>query len=138
MGMSMLRFAPIYAGLLAILIIFLGYRVTTFRRAEKKSTEANDCSVSMRLAVRAHANALENVPIALVMLLMLELNHLNPILTNILGIMLVVGRVLHAWGLSRFDGPSFGRFYGMILTWLSMLGMAILNIWIIALRPFVI
>ena len=82
MGMSMLRFAPIYAGLLAILIVYLGYRVTTFRRAEKKSTEANDCSVSMRLAVRAHANALENVPIALVMLLMLELNHLNPILTN--------------------------------------------------------
>lgn len=138
MGISMLRFAPMYAGLLAILIIFLGYRVTTFRRAEKKSTEQNECSVAMRCAIRAHANALENIPLALLLLLMLELNHLNPILTNLLGSMLVVGRVLHAWGLSRFDGPSPGRFYGMILTWLSMLGMAVLNIWIILLRPLVI
>jgi uncharacterized protein len=136
MGISMLRFAPMYAGLLAILIIFLGYRVTVFRRAEKKSTEQHECSVAMRCAIRAHA--LENVPLALLLLLMLELNHLNPILTNLLGCMLVLGRVLHAWGLSRTDGVSPGRFYGMILTWLSMLGMAVLNIWIILLRPFLI
>ena len=130
MGSSLLRFAPMYAGVLAILIIFLGYRVTTFRRAEKKSTEQSDCSVGMRCAIRAHANALENIPLALVLLFMLELQFLNPILVNALGVMLVLGRVLHAWGLSRFDGPSFGRFYGMILTWLSMLAMAILNIWL--------
>ncbi|KZZ75338.1 hypothetical protein A3765_25045, partial [Oleiphilus sp. HI0130] len=96
------------------------------------------CSVAMRCAIRAHANALENVPLALLLLLMLELNHLNPILTNILGSMLVLGRVMHAWGLSRVDGLSTGRFYGTILTWLSILGMAVLNIWIILLRPFVI
>ena len=138
MGITMLRFAPMYAGLLAILIIYLGYRVTVFRRAEKKSTEQIDCSVKMRCAIRAHANALENIPIALLLLLMLELNHLNPILIHVVGGMLLLGRLLHAWGLSRYDGPSFGRFYGMILTWLSILAMAILNIWIILLRPFVV
>ncbi|KZZ59208.1 MAG: MAPEG family protein [Oleiphilaceae bacterium] len=130
MGSSLLRYAPMYAGLLAILIIYLGYRVTAFRRAEKKSTEQNDCSVEMRCAIRAHANALENIPLALVLLFMLELQFLNPILIHVFGGMFLLGRVLHAWGLSRFDGPSFGRFYGMLLTWLAMLGMAILNIWL--------
>lgn len=134
MGISMLRFAPLYAGLIAILVVFLGYRVTAFRRSEKKGLEQIDCSAKMRCAIRAHANAVENVPLALLLLLMLELNHLNPILTNIFGIMLVVGRVLHAWGLSSSEGVSFGRFHGTILTWLSILGMGVLNIWIIALR----
>lgn len=134
MGISMLRFTPIYAGLLAILIVYLGYRVTLFRRAEKKGLTQTDCSEAMQRAIRVHANALENIPLALIMLLMLELNHLNPILTNILGCMLVLGRVLHAWGLSKKDGVSFGRFYGMLFTWLSMIAMAVLNIWIILLR----
>lgn len=137
MGMSILRFAPVYAGLLSILIIFLSYRVTLFRRSEKKGVEQSDCSMAMRCAIRAQANAVEYVPIAILLLLMLELNHLNPILTNVFGMMLLVGRVLHAWGLSSSPGPTKGRFIGTLLTWLSILGMAILNIWIIALRFFV-
>ncbi len=137
MGIGVLRFAPVYGGLLAILIIFLAYRVTTFRRSEKVGIAQSNCSVAMQCAIRAHANALENIPIAILLLLMLELNHLNPILTNGFGITLVVARVLHAWGLSTCENYSFGRFYGTLLTWLAILGMGVLNIWVVAIRFFV-
>jgi uncharacterized membrane protein YecN with MAPEG domain len=134
MGISMLRFAPVYGGLLAILVLYLAYRVTVFRRKEKAGIEQNNCSSEMRLAIRAHANAVENIPIAVLMLLMLELNHLNPILTNAFGVTLVFARIIHAWGLSRCENYSLGRFWGTLLTWLALAGMAVLNIVIIALR----
>jgi uncharacterized protein len=134
MGISMLRFAPIYGGLLAILIVYLGYRVTEFRRKEKVGLEQSNCSAQMRCAIRAHANAVENVPIAVLLLLMLELNHLNPLLTNAFGVTLVFARLIHAWGVSHNENYSFGRFWGTLLTWLSIAGMALLNIVIIALR----
>jgi len=137
MGISMLRFTPIYAGLLAMIVIYLAYRVTLFRRKEQKGIDQTGCSESMQRAIRVHANALENIPLALLLMLMLELNHLNPIILNIVGCMLVAGRLLHARGLSGSSGVSFGRYYGTLLTWLSILSMAVLNIWIILLRFFV-
>ena len=134
MGMTMLRFTPIYAGLLACLIIYLAYRVTIFRRSEAVALGDDKGSNAMKRAVRAHANAVENTPIALLLLLMLELNHLTPWLLNASGMLLIAGRGLHAWGLSQRTGPSFGRFYGTILTWLSILIMAVLNVAIIITR----
>lgn len=126
--MISLVFTPIYAGLLAILVIVLACRVVMFRRGEAISLGDEKGSIDMKRAVRAHANALENIPLALVLLVLLEINHLTPWLLNSLGLVFLVARALHAWGLSRKTGPSFGRFYGTVLTWLSILIMAILNI----------
>lgn len=134
MGMMVLRFTPIYAGLLAILVIFLAYRVTGFRRAEGISLGDGTGSKAMKGAVRAHANAIENIPLGLLLLLILELNHLTPWLLHVFGVSLFVGRALHAWGLSQRNGPSFGRFYGTILTWLSIAGMAVVNILVVITR----
>ncbi len=130
----MLTFSPIYASLLVALILFLAYRVVTFRRGEGVSLGDEKGSAAMKRAVRAHANAVENIPAALILLVLLELNHLNPWIFHVFGIVLVVARVLHAWGLSRANGPSFGRFYGTALTWLCMAGMAVVNILVVVTR----
>jgi len=45
-----------------------------------------------------------------------------------LGITLVVGRVLHAYGLTRNAGPSIGRAVGILLTWLMILLASLLAI----------
>ncbi len=130
----MLFVSPIYASILIGLIIFLAYRVTTFRRAEGVALGDEKGSKAMRSAVRAHANAVENIPAALVLLLMLELNHLNPIITHAFGVALVLSRFAHAYGLSKRNGPSKGRFYGTLITWVTMLAMVIINLVIMIVR----
>lgn len=134
MSMTMLRFAPIYGGLLVFLVIFLAYRVTTFRRGEGISLGDDKGSKAMKGAVRAHANAIENIPLGIALLLMLELNHLTPWLLHSFGVSFLVARLLHAWGLSSKNGPSFGRFYGTLLTWLALIGMALVNILVVLTR----
>ena len=78
----MLSISPIYISLLALLIIVLAYRVTTFRRGEKIALGEKNGSKAMIGAIRAHANAVENIPIAALLLLILEINTVNPILLH--------------------------------------------------------
>jgi len=130
----MLVITPIYGSLLVGLILFLAYRVTMFRRSEGVPLGDDTGSKAMKSAVRAHANAIENIPAALLLLLMLELNHLTPWLLHVSGITLLVARILHAWGLSHRSGPSTGRFYGTALTWIVMAAMAVLNLLIVLTR----
>ena len=134
MTMSILRFTPIYGSLLVFLVLFLAYRVTVFRRLEKVGLNDSKSSPQMRCAIRAHANAIENIPLALILLLFLELNHLTPWLMHVFGITLLVARGMHAWGLSHHSGTSFGRFYGTVLTWLCMAAMAGVNLLIVLSR----
>lgn len=127
----MLSVSAIYISLLASLIIVLAYRVTTFRQNEKIPLGDDNCSKAMNSALRAHANAVENIPIACLLLAALELNSLNPILIHIFGLVLLLSRLAHAWGLSRKNGPSPGRFYGTLFTWLTMAAMVVVNIWVV-------
>ncbi len=124
----MLSVTIFYAAILVALVLFLAYRVTGFRRGEGVSLGDQNASKAMHSAIRAHANAVENIPLALLLLLMLELNYLNDWLLHVFGILLVVSRVLHAYGLSQRNGPSFGRFYGTAITWLTMAAMIVVNI----------
>ena len=75
----------------------------------------------MQQRIRVHANFVEYVPLALLLLLVLELNSASALVLNVLGGSLVAGRVLHAYGLSTSTGTSPGRFVGTILTWLVIL-----------------
>ncbi len=130
----MLVYSPLYASALVALILFLAYRVVTFRRGEGIALGDEKASKAMKSAVRAHANAVENIPVALILLAMLELNHLTPWLLNAFGLVLLGSRIAHAWGLSRANGPSKGRFYGTALTWLCMAAMLAVNVLIVVTR----
>jgi uncharacterized membrane protein YecN with MAPEG domain len=132
--MTMLFISPLYASLLVILIVFLAYRVTTFRRDEGISIGDDTGSKAMKSAVRAHANAVENIPVGIALLLMLELNHLTPWLIHVFGLTLLLSRIAHAYGLSKKNGPTKGRFYGTLFTWLCLLAMAVVNILILVTR----
>lgn len=130
MGSGILRFTPLYGGILVLIVMYLAFRVVGYRRKEKVGLDANKCSEAMTRAVRAHANAVEYIPLAILMMVMLELNHLNPILMHAFGCTMVVARILHGYGLSNHSAYSFGRFYGTLLTWICLLLMAILNIYL--------
>ncbi|NNF51501.1 MAG: MAPEG family protein [Gammaproteobacteria bacterium] len=113
MGISV---TALYAALTGLLAIALGLRVVVLRRRHGVGVGSgghNDLS----LAIRAHGNLLEQAPIALLLLLLLELSGARSGFLHAIGGLFVVARLLHAWGLSGKPGYSFGRFYGTAITW---------------------
>ncbi len=122
-----LTMVPLYAAIHAVLVLFLAYRVVGFRQKEKIGLGSGE-SKGLELAIRVHANAIEYVPLLLILLLVLELSGAPAWLVHASGALSVVARVLHALGLGRTGGASFGRFWGTALTWLVILGMAGANL----------
>jgi uncharacterized membrane protein YecN with MAPEG domain len=115
--------AGFYAGLGALLIIALAIRVMWLRNTQSVGLGSGGHEGLAR-AIRAHANAAEYLPVALLMLVVLAFEQPRPWLLHLFGIVLVAGRVLHAIGLSGSPGRSFGRVAGIVLTLLVMLAMA--------------
>jgi len=117
----------LYAGLCTILVVFLAVRVVQWRLRHKIGLgHGGDRELQMR--VRAHANAIENMPLALLLLGGMELNGYSMGLIHGFGGVLLVSRMAHAWGLSHSSGTSKGRFLGSLFTWTLMLTMAVFAI----------
>lgn len=118
-----------YAGLLGLLLLALSFRVVSLRRRHRVGIGIGE-NRALELAVRAHGNFCEYVPFGMLLLLVLEgSTALSPLILHILGIVLVVGRLLHGFfGLNRSAGASRGRFVGTLLTWLMIAASALLAI----------
>jgi uncharacterized membrane protein YecN with MAPEG domain len=110
----------LYAGLNGLLVLVLAFRVSSCRgRAGISIGSGGNSELERR--IRIHANALENIPLVLILMGLVEFYHTSAFLVHGLGIALTLGRLLHAWGLTRSSGLSFGRAAGMSLTWLALL-----------------
>lgn len=113
--------ALFYAGLSGLLLLALSFQVVALRRRFQVGLGSGN-QPELERVIRVHANFCEHVPLALVILFALELSNVLPVfLLHALGVALVLGRVLHAWGLSQTAGVSKGRFIGTLLTWLMLL-----------------
>lgn len=118
------KIALLFAALHIPLMLFLAYRVAAHRHTAKIGLGvAGDYKLERK--VRAHANFVEYVPTGLVALALLELCGLAAPWLYAFGSVLFVGRLLHAFGISRKSGYSPGRFTGTLLTWLSLAAMAV-------------
>jgi uncharacterized membrane protein YecN with MAPEG domain len=114
----------LYAALSAVMLIVLAGLVVRARWATRTALGTGS-DPRMERAVRVHANFVEYVPMALLLLLLAELNGLAPAALHAAGTVLLVSRALHAWGLSRESARSFGRFWGTLGTWLTVLALAV-------------
>ncbi len=113
-----------YAALAALLFVALAGLVVRARWKYRTGLGIGT-DPAMERAVRVHANFVEYVPLALLLLLLSEIGGARPGLLHACGGVLVASRVLHAYGLSRTSGRSFGRFWGTAGTWAVLLGLAI-------------
>ena len=115
----------LYAALATLLVILLALLVVDQRRRSAVGLgDGGDRRLQQRM--RVHANAVENLPLALLLLLLLELGGTSAALLHGFGAALLVARVLHAWGFLQSAGTSVGRFVGTLATWLLMIAMAVL------------
>jgi uncharacterized membrane protein YecN with MAPEG domain len=124
--MSMGMFVtPFYAGLLALWFLVLAVRVVQNRRRAKVSL-GDGGDTGLARAIRGHANFTEYVPLALLMMAMLELTRTSIYVLHALGLMLLVGRLLHGYAFSFTPHFRFGRTAGTVLTVVVLLVEAVL------------
>jgi uncharacterized membrane protein YecN with MAPEG domain len=124
----------IYAGLLATFYVALAFYVIHGRYKYQVGI-GDGGNPAMARRVRIHGNFVEYVPLGLLLLFLVDYAQTSPMVVHVLGIMLLIGRILHAWGLHGSDKTSFGRMAGMTLTLTMILVCAVILIWkFIALR----
>ena len=106
---------PIYAALLALFFVYLSYKVGEARKKEQVLIGAGGSKIVER-AMRVHANFAEYTPIALILLAFMEINKGNIYLIHALALIFLVGRVIHAYGLSQMNENLLFRLIGMMAT----------------------
>ncbi len=128
----MLPITGIYAALLALLMLWLAMQVIGLRRKYQVGI-GHGGQEELARVIRVHANFVEYVPMSLLLLALAENNHALPAWGLYLtGGLLLLSRLMHAWGLGREAGKSFGRFYGTSLNWAVIATLAAALLW----KPF--
>jgi uncharacterized membrane protein YecN with MAPEG domain len=108
-----------YAALLAFLFLLLSMRVIAQRREARVEIGLGESQELLRRA-RVHANFAEYVPMALVLLALAESLKAPGIILHGLGLALLAGRLVHAYGLSQTPHILRLRVTGMTLTLTTM------------------
>jgi uncharacterized membrane protein YecN with MAPEG domain len=116
-----MRTAALYVGLFGILLIVLSLRVSFARRDARVALGDGDNEL-LRRGIRAHSNFVEFVPIALLLLMLAEHTGLGSLLIHLFGIVLLAGRISHAYGISQTNEVFIFRMVGTIAT-LAVIGL---------------
>jgi uncharacterized membrane protein YecN with MAPEG domain len=104
----------LYAGLLSLWLLVLSARVIAIRSQGISLGDGGNPVLLRR--IRAHGNFAEYVPMILVMMGFLEINHLSALWIHVFGTTLVIGRLLHGYALSFSESFKIGRVGGTVLT----------------------
>lgn len=124
----MVHVTAFYAALLGFFIIYLGRRVAYGRR-DNRIGIGGESHPELGVLIRAHANAVENIPITLLLMLLAELNGASGGLLHLYGIVLVASRIAHAHGFIASKGRVHkGRLYGIVGNWAVIAALGIHNI----------
>jgi uncharacterized membrane protein YecN with MAPEG domain len=113
-----------YASLLAALFLVLSIRVIGWRRVQRVELGHGEDPQLLR-RMRVHANFAEYVPLALILMALSEYMTAPRPLVHLVGLLLVAGRLLHAYGLSQTPHILRYRVWGMIAT-LAAIGLGAL------------
>jgi uncharacterized membrane protein YecN with MAPEG domain len=116
--------AALWVGLHLILLLVLSLLVVRQRRTHRIAL-GDDGIPSLTHAIRAFGNATEYVPAGLVAIAVLALAGAPVLVVHATGLTLLVGRIIHAIGLSRSGSASLPRAAGVILTWLAYILAAV-------------
>src|SRR5688572_1139489 len=116
---------PLYAGLLALWFVVLSVRVMQLRRRMRVAL-GDGGDAALQRAIRGQANFAEYVPLALLLLALLELSRFSIYVLHGLGMVLLVARLVHGWAFAFTDGSRFGRPMGAALTFIVLIVEAIL------------
>ena len=95
-------------------------------RWQRRAGEGDGGHRDLAKAIRVHGNAIETMPIALLIMFAYELGGGSATLLHGCGLLLIAGRLAHAQGLSRTFGASAGRMAGTATVFTVVIGLAAL------------
>jgi len=116
------KIVALYAAALAVFYVVLSIRVIR-QRYRAKASLGDAGNEMLQRAIRAHGNFAEFVPFALLLIALAELNGSPLWSIHVLGSVLVLARLSHAYGITH--GILKFRLTGMIGTFIVLLGASL-------------
>ena len=98
------------------------------RRGARIALGAGDSPVMQR-AIRVHGNFAEYVTLALILMMLVELGGSVAWLLHGVGSSLLIGRIVHAYGVGQTDENYRFRVFGMGLTFGAIVTLALMCLW---------
>jgi uncharacterized protein len=128
----MLPVSLTFAGALALVNLWLAFRTVQVRRVGKVLV-GDGANPRLLARMRAQANFVEYTPFILILIALIEIAGAPRGWLWAIGIVYVAARILHAFGM---DKPTLSplRSIGALVTWMTLLGLAI---WAIVLASHV-
>lgn len=115
-----------YVVLSALWLIKLSIDITRLRN-QYRVAFGDGGFYELQTAIRVHGNAVEYIPIAMLLLIMMEMNGAGTWLVHVCGLMLFIGRVIHYYAMHGRD-PSWRRF-SISATYTTLLLMIFANLY---------
>jgi uncharacterized membrane protein YecN with MAPEG domain len=110
----------------AIINLWLSMRIGKLRQTHKVSAGDGGNEAIMR-RMRAQSNFIENVPLALILIGLVEMAGKGGAWLAPVGGLFMLGRVLHGLGMDA-EGPQWGRMVGTLTTMLLLFGLAVVAV----------
>jgi uncharacterized membrane protein YecN with MAPEG domain len=128
-----LPITALYAGILMIFALVLSFYAGSFRGKSGISVLFGE-PANMELAerIRIHQNFLEYVPLAVILMGIIEINGGNTTFLHVFGVVLIIARIAHAIGLKHDNMAHPGRVIGAGGTALISVVAAVYAIWMVA------
>ncbi|WP_147198445.1 MAPEG family protein [Pantoea sp. MBD-2R] len=117
--------SALYVVLGALVLIKFSFDVIRLRR-QYRVAHGDGGFYELKVAIRIHGNAVEYIPIAVFLLVMMEMNGADIWMVHLVGLFFFLGRCLHSYGMRT--STLLWRKNGMVITLLSLLGMIIFNL----------
>ena len=122
-----LTIVPVYAAVLALFFMYLSVSVIRSRGSEKVSLGDGGSPLVQR-RMRVHGNFAEYVPFVLLLIAFFELQGGPDLRVHILCLLLLAGRLVHAYGVSSEPQKMPLRVAGMVMTFSALIGGAVENL----------
>lgn len=110
----------LYVALLTLLLLVLSGRIIRLRWRDRVGLGIGE-SKDLEVAVRIHGNFIEYVPLALLILVLMEVMGAHATLVHAMGGLLFIARICHAVGLTKSVGVSWPRTVGVLGTFAMLL-----------------
>lgn len=125
--MPPLPITAVYGALLALLTVLLVLLVVRLRRSLRIGI-GDGGNRDLARAIRVHANAIESIPLFLILFAVYEINGGNYLVLHAFGMVYLASRVAHAAGMLRSAGASPARVAGTVGTVFALIGLAVVNL----------
>lgn len=126
--MTAMQAVALYAGINLLILGLLSLPIG-LNRNKKKISLGDGGDSQMNALIRAHGNAAEWIPGALIGLTILAMTGTGTLVIHVLGLLFTLARASHAYAFLSGQTTGPGRIFGAAMTLLIYVAMAGLLIW---------